>query len=168
MAVWKAYETSKVALGQDKGTLQETGAASRGSQLFTGASQVVSRLVRRGLELLKTTLSVLHPSKLRGSSVQRWMRALSSRGVRVLLVTSEGDLSLKEIDRHFGANGKHLQTMRGVARLTLDAADHTLTPYHARRALIARLIHFGLDTGPHATGLRTRHLLAQTVDAAGG
>ena len=83
------------------------------------------------------------------------------------LVTSEGDLSLKEIDRHFGANGKHLQTMRGVARLTLDAADHTLTPYHARRALIARLIHFGLDTGPHAASLPVRRPLARTADAAG-
>jgi hypothetical protein len=167
MAVWKAYETSKVALGQDKGTLQEAGPASRASRLFGAASHIASHLVRRGLELFKSALSVLHPARLRGSPVRRWMRALSNRGVRVLLVTSEGDLSLKEIDRHFGANGRHLQTMRGVARLTLDAADHTLTPYHARRALIARLIHFGLDTGPHAASLPVRRPLAQTADAAG-
>lgn len=167
MAVWKAYETSKVALGQDKGTLQEAGSASRASRLFGAASHIASFLVRRGLELFKSALSTLHPARLRGSSVRRWMRALSNRGVRVLLVTSEGDLSLKEIDRHFGANGKHLQTMRGVARLTLDAADHTLTPYHARRALIARLIHFGLDTGPHAASLPVRRPLARTADAAG-
>jgi hypothetical protein len=165
MAVWKAYETSKVALGQDKGTLQEADALPRGSRLFGGASHVASRLVRRGLELFKTVRSALHPSMLRGSSVRRWMRALSNRGVRVLLVTSEGDLSLREIDRHFGANGKHLKAMRGVARLTLAAADHTLTPYHARRALIARLIHFGLETGPHAANVRARHPFHQTVDA---
>ena len=167
MAVWKAYETSKVALGQDKGTLQEADAPPHGSRLFGGASHIASRLVRRGLELFKTALSRLHPSMLRGSPVRRWMRALSNRGVRVLLVTSEGDLSLREIDRHFGANGRHLAAMRGVARLTLDAADHTLTPYHARRALIARLIHFGLDTGPHAASLPVRRPLAQAADAAG-
>lgn len=167
MAVWKAYESSKVALGQDKGTLQGAGPASHGSRLFGGASRIASRLVRRGLELFKTALSVLHPARLRGSSVRRWMRALSNRGVRVLLVTSEGDLSLKEIDRHFGADGRHLEAMRGVARLTLDAADHTLTPYHARRALIARLIHFGRDTGPRATSLPDHRPLPQTADAIG-
>jgi hypothetical protein len=112
-------------------------------------SHMGRRLVRRGLETIKTTLSLLHPLKLfKGPSVERWMRALSNRGVRILLVTSEGDLSLKEIDRHFGPDGARLLTMPGVARLSLAAADHTLTPYRARRALVARLIHFSSNTDP--------------------
>jgi pimeloyl-ACP methyl ester carboxylesterase len=149
LAVWQTYETSKVARGQDRSSLQETDPASRGSQLSAMVSHMGRRLVRRGLETIKTTLSMLHPLKLfKGPSVENWMRALSNRGVRILLVTSEGDLSLKEIDRHFGPDGERLRSMPGVARLTLDAADHTLTPYHARRALVARLIHFSSNTDP--------------------
>jgi pimeloyl-ACP methyl ester carboxylesterase len=149
LAVWKTYETSKVALGQGRSALRETGPASRTFQISAVVSKIGRRLVRPGLETIKTALSLLHPSRLfKGSTTERRMRALSNRGVRILIVTSEGDLSLKEIDRHFGPGGERLRTMRGVARLTLAAADHTLTPYHARRALIARLIHFGLDTEP--------------------
>src|SRR5690606_18693571 len=129
LAVWKTYETSKVAFGQSHSTLKETAPATTLSRLRTGASKLARRSIRRGLEVAKTMLLRLHPlTLLHGSPVAGWMQALSNRGVQILLVTSQGDLSLEEIDRHFGPGGERLETMRGVARLTLEAADHTLTP----------------------------------------
>jgi hypothetical protein len=80
-----------------------------------------------------------------GKPVERWMRDLASRGVHVLIATSEGDLSLKEIDRHFGPDGVRLRTIPNIGRLSLGNADHTLTPLHARRALVARLIDHARD-----------------------
>lgn len=151
MAVWKTYETSKAMLGQNAAAIEESrepdaptwrGIASRSARL----------IVRRGLEVIKSTLSMLHPAALLGQRrVERWMRDLCGRGVRVLLVTSEGDLSLKEIARHFGSGQERLDSIRGVTRVSLPNADHTLTPYHARRAVIARLIdHGGIRRDGHA------------------
>jgi pimeloyl-ACP methyl ester carboxylesterase len=151
MAVWKTYETSKVAFGQSHSTLKEAAPATNKSRLRTEAARLARRSVRRGLEAAKTMLLRLHPLKLlHGSPVAGWMQALSNRGVQILLVTSQGDLSLEEIDRHFGPNGERLRAMRGVARLTLEAADHTLTPHHARRVLIERLSRFCHDADPIA------------------
>jgi pimeloyl-ACP methyl ester carboxylesterase len=151
LAVWKTYETSKVAFGQSHSTLKEAAPATNKSRLRTEAARLARRSVRRGLEAAKTMLLRLHPLKLlHGSPVAGWMQALSNRGVQILLVTSQGDLSLEEIDRHFGPNGERLRAMRGVARLTLEAADHTLTPHHARRVLIERLSRFCHDADPIA------------------
>jgi len=154
LAVWKTYENSKVAMGQGKGAEQEAGRPAALAALRAGLSKLARRSVRRVLELAKTALAL--PARLVGRTpVERWMRGLSTRGVRVLLVTSEGDLSLEEIARHFGPDGARLAAIRGVSRLSLAAADHTLTPYHARRALIARLIDFGMDDDvPGRAGMR--------------
>ena len=143
LAVWKTYETSKAVLWQNAAHVHE----SRGADTPTlrGIASRYARLtVRHGLEAIKSTLSMLHPAALLGQRrVERWMRDLCGRGVRVLLVTSEGDLSLKEIARHFGSGEERLGGMRGLTRVSLANADHTLTPYHARRAVIARLIDHG-------------------------
>ncbi|WOH81861.1 alpha/beta hydrolase [Bradyrhizobium sp. BEA-2-5] len=142
LTAWKAYEASKA----NRGSQQQIGAAE-GSAMTTKSawklpvSGSARRLVRRGLEAVKSTLSAMHPSALLGRNrVERWMRELCSRGVRVLMVTSDGDLSLQEIARHFGQDGKRLTSIPGVTRLTLPNADHSLTPRHARRAVVARLI----------------------------
>ncbi|MHA6686480.1 alpha/beta fold hydrolase [Mesorhizobium sp. A556] len=151
LAVWKTYETSKVAFGQSHSTLKETSAATNKSRLRAGVFRLARHTIRRGLEVAKTMLLRLHPLKLlHGSPVAGWMQALSNRGVQILLVTSQGDLSLEEIDRHFGPNGERLRAMRGVDRLTLEAADHTLTPHHARRVLIERLGRFCHNADPIA------------------
>ncbi|MBN9241820.1 MAG: alpha/beta fold hydrolase [Mesorhizobium sp.] len=146
LAVWKTYGTSKVTMlepGKGDG-LQGAVRSSAFGALRTGLSKLARRPVRRLLELIKTALAV--PARLSGRTpVERWMRGLGSRGVRVLMVTSEGDLSLEEIARHFGPDGERLGAIRGVSRLSIAAADHTLTPCHARRALVAPLIEFGLE-----------------------
>ena len=144
LAAWKVYENAKAVHGPATDGPQEPSRPTLGETLRAAASKVARFSTRRGLEFIKTVLAV--PERLIGRSpVERWMRALCARGVRVLMVTSEGDLSLEEIARHFGPDGRRLDALRGVARLGLAAADHTLTPHHARRALVARLIAFGDD-----------------------
>ncbi|MDG4882574.1 alpha/beta fold hydrolase [Mesorhizobium sp. WSM4884] len=149
MAVWKTYETSKAVRGQNA-AMQESGKPD--ASTWRGiASRRARLIVRRGLEAIKSTLSMLHPAALLGQHrVERWMRDLCGRGVRVLMVTSEGDLSLKEIARHFGSEEERLDSIRGVTRVSLPNADHTLTPYHARRAVIARLIDHGVRRDGYA------------------
>lgn len=145
LAAWKVYENAKAAQGGD--VVPEPSRPVMGEWLRAGVSKVARFSIRRVLELAKTALAA--PDRLvRRSPVERRMRALCARGVRVLMVTSEGDLSQEEIARHFGPGGRRLEALRGLARLSLAAADHTLTPYHARRALIARLIDFGRDDDP--------------------
>ncbi|MGF6428768.1 MULTISPECIES: alpha/beta fold hydrolase [Bradyrhizobium] len=142
LTAWKAYETSKA----NRGSQQQIGPAEGPEMTAKSAwklsvSDSARRLVRRGLEAVKSTLSATHPSALLGRNrVERWMRELCSRDVRVLMVTSDGDLSLQEIARHFGQDGKRLTSIPGVTRLTLPNADHSLTPRHARRAVVASLI----------------------------
>jgi pimeloyl-ACP methyl ester carboxylesterase len=144
MAVWKTYETSRATRGQEPAVETDAPREPNASTWRAMASHCARRLVRRSLEAIKSTASMLHPAALFGQrKVERWMRELCGRGVRVLLVTSEGDLSLKEIARHFGVNEERLESIRGVTRVSLPNADHTLTPYHARRAVIARLIDHG-------------------------
>lgn len=147
LAAWKVYENAKAVQGQGGDAAPEPPRSPTGEWLRAGVSKVARFSIRRVLELAKTALAV--PDRLvRRSPVERRMRALCARGVRVLMVTSEGDLSQEEIARHFGPGGRRLEALRGLARLSLAAADHTLTPYHARRALIARLIDFGRDDDP--------------------
>ncbi|MGN6304942.1 MAG: hypothetical protein ACTHNH_09015, partial [Mesorhizobium sp.] len=144
LAAWKVYENAKAVHGPATDAPQEPSRPTLGQTLRAAASKVARFSTRRGLEFIKTVLAM--PDRLIGRSpVERWMRALCACGVRVLMVTSEGDLSLEEIARHFGPDGRRLDALRGVARLGLAAADHTLTPHHARRALVARLIAFGDD-----------------------
>jgi pimeloyl-ACP methyl ester carboxylesterase len=144
MAVWKTYETSRAAFGQNAAAAMQEQREPAAPSWRGSASRHARLVVRRGLEAIKSTLSMLHPGSLIGQrKVERWMRELCGRGVRVLLVTSEGDLSLNEIARHFGAQEERLESIAGVTRVSLPNADHTLTPYHARRAVIARLIDHG-------------------------
>ncbi len=99
-------------------------------------SWLARRALRLCLEVLKSALSRAGEKRSgRGQSVERWMRDLTRRGTRVLLVSAEGDLSFGEIARHFGPDGRRLRRMEGVTLTRLKAADHTLTPLHARNEL---------------------------------
>ncbi len=156
MGVWKAYESSRAARRKaDGGEADELPgdapprggmggapggimAAVRGAVSFGGR-----RSVRRTLELIKSGLAGLSPARLAGGRpVERWMSDLVARGTRVLMVTSEGDLSHEEIARHFGPGGERLARLPAVTMRELPAADHTLTPPHARRLMAEHLAAF--------------------------
>ncbi|MDN5927100.1 MAG: alpha/beta hydrolase [Hyphomicrobiales bacterium] len=146
MTVWKAYEAAKADRKPSEAEPQPLGRPDPLSAFRMLTSKNSRALVRRSLEAVKTTLANVRPSTfLRARPVERWMRDLASRGVHVLIATSEGDLSHKEIDRHFGPDGERLDTIPNVGRLLLRDADHTLTPPHARHALVARLADHARD-----------------------
>ncbi|MBZ9674376.1 alpha/beta fold hydrolase [Mesorhizobium sp. ES1-1] len=96
--------------------------------------------LRSGVELLKSVSSYSRrKSPVGGQPVERWMRHLTAGGTRVLVVSADDDLSLVEIARHFGPDGRRLSDMEGVTVARLPASDHTLTPRHARGQLIEHI-----------------------------
>ncbi len=146
MGVWKAYKNSRAALGKVEAAADEAAAADAAMPRRALRGLVMrgaQRLIRFSLELAKSAASRLSLSRMvRGRPVERWMAALTARGARVMMVSCEGDLSLEEIVRHFGPGGERLWRMEGVTKVLLPAADHTLTPVHARRMLTEDLARF--------------------------
>jgi alpha/beta superfamily hydrolase len=115
----------------------EPKARQSGVGWFGAASSRLARgALRSGLELLKSAMGGF---RNRGS-VERWMRDLAARGTRVLVVSAEGDRSIEEIARHFGPDGARLRDIEGVRLARLEAADHTLTPLHARERLFRQIL----------------------------
>ena len=149
MTVWKAYETAKANRRPSEGEPRESRRPRILSAFKTLTSKNNRRFVRRGLEAVKTTFANARLlAFMRGKPVERWMKELASNGVHVLIATSEGDLSIKEIDRHFGPDGERLRTIPNISRLSLVNADHTLTPLHARRTLVSSLVGHARDREP--------------------
>ncbi|MDQ2105978.1 hypothetical protein QSG27_25005, partial [Azospirillum sp. C340-1] len=59
-------------------------------------------------------------------------KTLSERGVPVLMVHSEGDVTLGELEAQAGAGGGRLRRMPGLRMERLPAADHSLMERAAR------------------------------------
>ena len=74
--------------------------------------------------------------------VERWFGELSARGAQVLLVYSENDPGLSELERHLGARSHDAAPLPGVRTAVIANADHELTPQSARTALSAALDAF--------------------------
>lgn len=107
-------------------------------------------LLRGSVEFAKSVLSRLSgEGAMTRRPVESWMKNVTGRGTQVLMVSCEDDLSLQEIARHFGPDGERLRRMRGVTMMLVPAADHTLTPVHARDMLTEQLI--GMLSGAPAT-----------------
>ena len=115
------------------------GASSQPSQVKALLSKLARRTLRISLELSKS-ISDFWRRRISGTqSVETWMKNLTARGTRVLMVSAENDRSLDEIARHFGPDGERLRRMQGVIMVRLDGADHTLTPAHARARLVEHI-----------------------------
>ena len=69
------------------------------------------------------------------NSVERWFGELSARGAEVLLVYSENDPGLAELERHLGARSHDAAPLPGVRTAFIADSDHELTPKAARNAL---------------------------------
>ncbi|TPW32808.1 alpha/beta fold hydrolase [Pararhizobium mangrovi] len=157
MTVWKAYETSKAARPAEPAVAEAERPASRLRHWRTVTAKAARRTVRHGLEGVKSTLPRFSPLRLvAGSPVERSMRALSERGVEVMIVVSKGDLSEGEIERHFGPEGRRLAAMPGVTMRTLSRADHTLTPVSARRNVTRWLVAFSGGRSASGEGVANR------------
>ena len=70
--------------------------------------------------------------------VAHWFQHLGLRGVRTLLVHSEGDVTLGELEAHVGADGGPLRTMPNLRMARIPGADHSLLlrPARERFALL--------------------------------
>ena len=82
-------------------------------------------------------------------------RALSDRGVRTLMVHSEGDVTLGELETQAGTGGGRLRRMPGLRLERLPGADHSLMERAARErfavlldALLDALDAHGADAAP--------------------
>ena len=69
------------------------------------------------------------------SQPERDFLTLAGRGVRVDFVHAEVDPGLGELERWFGPDGERVTALPGVTKTVIPAADHLLTPRHARAML---------------------------------
>lgn len=98
-------------------------------------------LLRGSVEFAKSVLSRFSgEGAMARRPVEGWMKSITERGTQVLMVSCEDDLSLQEVARHFGPDGERLRRMKGVTMMLVPAADHTLTPVHARDMLTDQVI----------------------------
>ena len=143
MGAWKVYENARAGRSRVEDEGEPLAGTGPMAALRAAASLGGRRLIRRILETMKSGLADLAPARLlRGRPVERWMADLTARGTRVLMINSEGDLSLVEVARHFGEEGRRLARLPGVTMRRIPACDHTVTPPHGRRALAAHLAQF--------------------------
>jgi pimeloyl-ACP methyl ester carboxylesterase len=145
MGLSKIRDNARASAKPDEGDKEPDAVTPRATGSFKSSLSKLGRsLLRRSVELSKSASSqVWRRRGLGGQPVERWMGNLTARGTRVLVVSSEDDLSIEEIARHFGPDGQRLRSMEGVTLERLPAADHTLTPLRARQQLtdyIARLL----------------------------
>ena len=116
-------------------------------------------ILRGSVEFAKSVLSRLSgEGAMTRRPVEGWMKSITGRGTQVLVVSCEDDLSLQEIARHFGPDGERLRRMKGVTMMLVPAADHTLTPVHARDMLTGQLISMlsGAPAMPASAGAKTQ------------
>ncbi|MDQ0467279.1 hypothetical protein [Labrys wisconsinensis] len=100
--------------------------------------------------------------------VRRWLLALERRGVRVLLVHTEGDPGLDDLVHHFGTDTAWLVQRRGLQRAMIADSDHDLTPARAREDLWQILTRFlGVAPELHAQGEWGRASVGRDGNAEG-
>ncbi len=146
--VWGLYESSKLMLNRDIAAASrvgpETPASGRSrAPAWKKPFEWARDLLVVSIESAKSCVVRFSPAALfLGERVERWMADIVRRGTRVMVVTSDGDLSLDEIARHFGPEGERLARLPGVTMRRIAACDHTMTPLHGRRTLEAYLHQF--------------------------
>lgn len=96
---------------------------------------LAKRLVKAGL-IAATDATFAVRRRVPGLNlVERWFGELSARGSEVLLVYSENDPGLAELERHLGPRGRQAAPLPGVRTALIGESDHELTPRYARAAL---------------------------------
>ncbi|CAO3380526.1 alpha/beta fold hydrolase [Azospirillum argentinense] len=136
-AVWRAI------LRQDR----------KASRVARGLSERAARRLRIGAGRLRAGLTGRGYAR---DDVLHAFQALTDRGVRTLMVHSEGDVTLGELEAQAGADGGRLRRMDGLWMERLPGADHSLMERAARErfaALLDRLLD-GLDAPPAKAGYR--------------
>lgn len=112
------------------------------------ATYVSHRLIRQiGLRLGRLFPGLTAEGKLH-SEVHRRFQELESRGVRVALVFSTGDLGLKEFKTYMGEAGERLRRYKRASVTMIPDADHNFTHSGARARLTEALCDLLADPAP--------------------
>lgn len=98
------------------------------------------RAWRQGERRLAPWLFGLAPFSRLYRQVHANLAALSMRGVAIVLVFSEGDPGLAQLDTFFGEGWKRLAAYPNINVVMIPDADHNLTPEAARLALREQVI----------------------------
>lgn len=104
------------------------------------------RAWREGERRLAPFLFGLAPFSRLYRQVHANLATLTLRRVGVVLVFSEGDRGLAEMETFFGEGWKRLAAYPNIAVVLIPDADHNLTPEAARRALCDQVIAASLGT----------------------
>ncbi len=97
--------------------------------------QLAKKVVKAGLAQATDATFAIRRAVPGLNTVERWFGELSARGSEVLLVYTENDPGLAELERHLGARSRDAKPLPGVSTTVIPGSDHELTPESARKAL---------------------------------
>jgi pimeloyl-ACP methyl ester carboxylesterase len=107
--------------------------------------QLAKKVVKAGLAQATDATFAIRRAVPGLNTVERWFSELSARGSEVLLVYTENDPGLAELERHLGARSRDAKPLPGVSTTLIAGSDHELTPESARQALGRALGDFVAD-----------------------
>lgn len=153
--IWRPHMSLQVALRTQKRSTATYIAALRDPaswrQLLRGEVDLLGIfriLGRRLLYRLGAQLSGAISGLLGGESalhqVRRWMRELAERNVKVLMLYSDEDPGIDELETFFGPGGQRLRRLANVELGVVGQADHSLNAYPARALVMHHLEQFVL------------------------
>lgn len=137
MAAWRRTKAADVGM-----KLASAGADAQVGGARALLFSLAKKLVKAGLVHATDATYAIRRRVPGLNLVERWFGELSARGAEVLLVYSENDPGLSELERHLGARSHAETPLPGVRTAVIANADHELTPQSARMALSAALDSF--------------------------
>ncbi|MDE2364584.1 MAG: alpha/beta fold hydrolase [Hyphomicrobiales bacterium] len=135
---WRRTKAADVAMKLSSAEHEEETPRGARALLF----QLAKKVVKAGLAQATDARSAIRRAVPGMNPVERWFGELSARGSQTLLVYSENDPGLAELERHLGPRSRQSSPMPGVRTAVIAAADHELTPQSARKQLSATLDAF--------------------------
>jgi pimeloyl-ACP methyl ester carboxylesterase len=136
---WRRTKAADIGLKLESA---ETAGAAEAHGARAVLFQLAKKLVKTGLvQATDATYSIRR--RIPGLNVvERWFGELADRGAEVLLIYSEADPGLAELERHLGAKSHEQAPLPNVRKALIPGTDHEMTPPSARRALGAALDQF--------------------------
>jgi len=151
LAAWqktkaREMQTRSSALDSDEGQ------ASEAAKLMARLFPIAKKFARESLEAMMTLSAMANSMLAKRNPVEAAFHAIAGRGTRIMLVYSENDAGLAELDRQLGPDG--LDALPGVSKHIIVNADHMLTQPAAREEfseLVARFLDQRSTVRPGAT-----------------
>lgn len=119
---------------------------------------ILLRTKQRAYGITAGALGALLGKRTLSGKVVNWLRSLSMRGTRVLLVYSAQDGGLDELATYAGPNGRRIRKLGNIEIKVIEGADHNLTQHWSQQHYAELLEKFLLKNAsneqpakPHAT-----------------